>query len=102
VVYAVGTRPNIEIAQEAGIDSARGIVVNDYLQTNDPSIFAMGEIAEHRGTLLGITSAAEKQADVVARYIHGDVQSIYEGAVPMNILKFSDLIYVQLVLPKLR
>lgn len=91
VVYAVGTRPNIEIAQESGIECARGIVVNDYLQTNDPNIFAMGEIAEHRGKLLGITSAAEKQADVVARFIYGDVQSVYEGAVPMNILKFSDL-----------
>lgn len=91
VVYAVGTRPNIEILQEAGVECARGVVVNDFLQTSDPSIFAMGEIAEHRGRLLGITSAAEKMADVAARFIHGDMQSVYEGAVPMNILKFSDL-----------
>jgi len=91
VVYAVGTRPNIEIAQEAGIETSRGIVVNDYLQTSDPNIFAMGEIAEHNGTLLGITSAAEKQADVVAHFFDGDVQSVYDGSVPMNILKFSDL-----------
>ena len=90
VVFAVGTMPNIEFAQEAGIETARGVIVNDYLQTNDPNIFAMGEIAEHRGKLLGITAAAEKQADVVARYLCGDLQSTYEGAVPMNILKFSD------------
>ncbi|WP_333820515.1 molybdopterin-dependent oxidoreductase [Ohtaekwangia sp.] len=89
VVYAVGTRPNIEFATEAGIESARGILVNDYMQSNDPAIFAMGEIAEHRGKLLGITSAAEQQADVLARYLNGDVQSTYEGSVPMNILKFS-------------
>jgi ferredoxin-nitrate reductase len=91
VVYAVGTRPNIEFATEAGVESARGIVVNDYMQSNDPAIFAMGEIAEHRGKLLGITSAAEQQADVLARYLNGDVQSTYEGSVPMNILKFSNL-----------
>lgn len=91
VVYAVGTRPNIEFATEAGLETARGIVVNDYMQTSDPNIFAAGEIAEHRGRLLGITSAAEKQADVLARFIYGDVQSTYEGAVPMNILKFSHL-----------
>lgn len=90
VVYAVGTRPNIEFATEAGLETARGIIVNDYMQTSDPNIFAAGEIAEHRGKLLGITSAAEKQADVLARFLHGDVQSTYEGAVPMNILKFSD------------
>jgi ferredoxin-nitrate reductase len=67
------------------------MTVNDYLQTSDPDIFAMGEIAEHNGKLLGITSAAEKQADVAARFINGDVQQRYEGAVSMNILKFSDL-----------
>ena len=91
IVYAVGTKPNIEFAQEAGIEMARGIIVNDHLQTNDPNIFAIGEIAEHRGKTLGITSAAEKQADVLAKFIHGDLQSLYDGAVPMNILKLSGL-----------
>jgi ferredoxin-nitrate reductase len=91
IVYAVGTKPNIEFAQEAGIETARGVIVNDYLQTNDPDVFAVGEIAEHNGKTLGITSAAEKQADIAARFINGDVQSRYDGAVPMNILKFSDL-----------
>jgi len=87
MVYAVGTRPNIEFIQEAGIDSGRGIMVNDYLQTSDEAVFAIGEIAEHRGKMLGITSAAEKQADVLARFVYGDLQSTYDGAVPLNILK---------------
>jgi ferredoxin-nitrate reductase len=91
IVYAVGTKPNIEIAQEAGIETASGVIVNDYLQTSDPDIFAVGEIAEHNGKTMGITSAAEKQADIAARFINGDVQSRYDGAVPMNILKFHDL-----------
>ncbi len=91
IVYAVGTKPNIEFVQEAGLESARGMIVNDYLQTSDPDIFAIGEIAEHNGKTLGITSAAEKQADIAARFINGDVQQRYDGAVPMNILKFSDL-----------
>jgi ferredoxin-nitrate reductase len=91
VVYAIGTRTNIEYAQESGLELGRGIIVNDYLQTNDPDIFAMGEIAEHGGKLYGITSAAEKQADVVAKYLNGDMLSLYDGSVFMNILKFSDL-----------
>jgi ferredoxin-nitrate reductase len=41
--------------------------------------------------MLGITAAAEKQADVLARFVLGDVQSMYQGAVPMNILKLSGL-----------
>ena len=71
------------------IESARGVIINDHLQSNDPDIFAIGEIAEHNGITLGITSAAEKQADVLANFIHGDLQSTYDGAVPMNILKLS-------------
>jgi ferredoxin-nitrate reductase len=91
IIYAVGTKPNIEFAQAAGLESATGLIVNDYLQTSDPNIFAIGEICEHRGKVLGITAAAEKQADVLANYIYGDMQSYFEGAVPMNILKLSGL-----------
>lgn len=91
VIYAVGTRPNVEFLQDCGLELGRGIVVNDYMQSNDSDIFAIGEIAEHDGKLYGITSAAEKQADVVAGYLNGDMMSLFEGAVFMNILKFSDL-----------
>lgn len=101
MVYAVGTRPNIEFAVEAGIDTARGIIVNDNLQTSDPNIFAIGEIAEHNGITLGITSAAEKQAEVLANFIHGDLQSSYEGAVPMNILKLSGLDLCSIGIPEI-
>jgi len=101
VVYAVGTRPNIEFAQESGVECGRGVLVNDSLQTSDPDIFAIGEIAEHRGQMLGITSAAEKQADVAARFIAGDMQSNYEGSVPMNILKFSDLDLCSIGIPEI-
>lgn len=99
VVYAVGTRPNVQLAQEAKLDCGRGVRVNDYLQTSDPHIFALGEIAEHRERLLGITSAAEQQADVAARFISGDLLSYYEGSVPMNILKFSHLSLCSIGLP---
>ncbi|MEK6477159.1 molybdopterin-dependent oxidoreductase [Catalinimonas sp. 4WD22] len=91
VVYAIGTRPNIEIAREAQLACGRGVKVNDYLQTSDPNIFALGEIAEHREKMLGITAAAEQQADMAARFIAGDPLSMYQGSVPMNILKFSNL-----------
>jgi ferredoxin-nitrate reductase len=51
----------------------------------------MGEIAEHNQKLNGITAAAEQQADVAARFIAGDLLSMYQGSVLMNILKFSNL-----------
>lgn len=100
-VYAIGTKPNIELAKEAQIDCGRGLIVNDYLQTSDPDIFALGEIAEHRKKLSGITAAAEAQADICARYLAGDPSSCYEGTKPMNILKFPSLDLCSVGLPSI-
>ena len=69
----------------------RGVVVNEYLQTSDTNIFAIGEIAEFRRQLFGITTAAEQQARCLAGYIAGDLNSSYNGSVLMNVLKFEDL-----------
>ncbi|WP_434037769.1 molybdopterin-dependent oxidoreductase [Formosa sp. 4Alg 33] len=91
IVYAIGTRPNIEIAKSSGVICGRGIKVNHHLQSSDPDIFAIGEIAEFNNNILGITSAAEEQAAILANYLAGDISSIYKGSVSMNILKFSDL-----------
>ncbi len=91
VVYSIGTIPNIDLAKRNGIDCRRGILVNQYLQSSDPSIFAVGEIAEFEGNLYGITAAAEQQADIVAKYLLGDFSALYKGSVFMNILKFENL-----------
>lgn len=87
VVIAIGTTPNIEIVKQAGIECKRGVVVDEYLRTSDPNIFAIGEIAEYKGFLYGITAAAEQQAEIVARYLNGDISKYYEGSLLMNILK---------------
>ncbi|WP_010136184.1 nitrate reductase [Ochrovirga pacifica] len=91
IVYAIGTVPNIDLAKAIHLKCGRGIEVNQHLQTSDPSIFALGEVAQFQGKLFGITSAAEQQADVAAKYILGDLGSIYNGSVLMNILKFENL-----------
>jgi len=87
IVIAIGTTPNIEIAKAGGIECKRGVVVDEYLQTNDKNIFAIGEIAEFKGFLYGITAAAEQQAEIVARYLNGDISKYYSGSLLMNILK---------------
>ncbi len=87
LVMAIGTTPNIEIAKAADLICKRGVVVNDYMQTSDPDIFAIGEIAAHKGQLFGITAAAEQQAEIVARYLGGNIARYYDGSISMNILK---------------
>ena len=91
VVFAVGTRPRVGLLSAAGLDCGRGVLVNDRMQTSDPNIYAMGEVAEHRGTLHGITAAAERQAGIAARHIAGDELAVYEGSASINVLKLSDL-----------
>jgi len=87
MILAIGTTPNLEIAKECGLSIKRGVIVNERMQTNDPSIYAIGEIAEFEGTLYGITAAAEQQAEVVAQYMNGDIASFYKGSLFMNIIK---------------
>lgn len=87
IIIAIGTTPNIEIARASHLECKRGVIVNEYLQTNDPSVFAIGEIAEFKGFLYGITAAAEQQAEIVARFLGGDISKYYEGSLLMNILK---------------
>ncbi len=87
LIVAIGTVPNTELAKEIGLVTQRGVIVNERLQTSDPNIFAIGEIAEFKGMLYGITAAAEQQADVVAKYLQGDIASFYSGSVFMNIIK---------------
>lgn len=90
-VFAIGTVPNTELAKACGLEISRGVVVNDYLQSSDPDIFALGEIAQWQDKMWGITAAAEQQAEVAAKYLAGDLAGYYKGSLSMNILKMKDL-----------
>ena len=87
LVIAIGVVPNIELARAAGLECKRGVVVDEYLKTSDPNIYAIGEIAEFQGFLYGITAAAEQQAEIVACHLCGDIARYYKGSLLMNILK---------------
>ncbi|MGI4019935.1 MAG: molybdopterin-dependent oxidoreductase [Janthinobacterium lividum] len=87
MILAIGTTPNLELARDCGLTCKRGVVVNARLETNDPDVYAIGEIAEFEGKLYGVTAAAEQQAHVVARYLSGDIAAFYQGSLLMNIIK---------------
>lgn len=87
MIVAIGTTPNIELARDCGLTCKRGLIVNERMQTADPDIYALGEIAEFEGSMYGFTAAAEQQASVLAKYLNGDVASYYRGSVPTNIIK---------------
>ena len=89
--YAVGTQPNVELARAAGLDCAQGVRVDDTLRSSDPNIYAVGEVAEHRGKLYGTTPAAQMQAEVAAKHLAGDDWTRYHGSIGFNVLKIHGL-----------
>ena len=75
VVFAVGIRPNIALAQSAGLRCNRGVMVNDTMQTFDPSIYAVGECIEHRNQTFGLVEPLWGQAFICASHLaeHGSL-----------------------------
>ena len=82
LVISAGIRPNAELAKEAGLTVERGIVVGDDLAVvNDPSVYAIGECAQHRGRVYGLVAPAWEQAKVLAeRLAAPQSRSLYEGS----------------------
>ncbi|MCW7503027.1 nitrate reductase [Leptospira paudalimensis] len=99
IVYAMGTSPNLTLAKEMGIEIGEGIKVNEFLQTSDPDIYAIGEVAEHTSGVYGTVLAAEEQAKVAANHIYGYQFQSYSGSLHSNLLKIPGLELVSLRLP---
>src|SRR5262249_13970860 len=66
VVVSCGIRPNVEEARQAGLVVDRAVVVDDQLRTSDPSVYAVGECAQHRGKVYGLVDPVYEQARVLA------------------------------------
>src|SRR5215468_1370750 len=88
-VISAGIRPNVAVAREAGLTVDRGIVVGDDLASvNDPSVFALGECAQHRGLVYGLVAPCREQARVLAGRLSGiDPEAAYAGSSISTTLK---------------
>jgi nitrite reductase (NADH) large subunit len=87
VVVAAGIRPNVDLARKAGLRVNRGIVVNDYMETSHPDVFAVGECVEHNGICYGLVAPLIEQGKVLAATITGNKGPTYTGTVQAAKLK---------------
>ncbi|MEO0866274.1 MAG: FAD-dependent oxidoreductase, partial [Pseudomonadota bacterium] len=71
LVMAVGIRPNVALAQAAGLAVGRGIHVDDQMVTSDANILAIGECVEHNGAVFGLVAPLYDQARVAAATLMG-------------------------------
>ncbi|MFF7947090.1 NAD(P)/FAD-dependent oxidoreductase [Streptomyces griseorubiginosus] len=79
VVLACGVHPRVGLAQTAGLEVRKGIVVDDELRTSDPHIHAVGDCAQHDGTVYGLATPALEQADALAELLAGRANARYTG-----------------------
>lgn len=79
VVVACGVRPRTGLAEQAGLTVRKGVVVDDELRTSDPHIHAVGDCAQHDGTVYGLAAPALEQADVLAGLLAGPAGVRYRG-----------------------
>ena len=88
LVMAVGIRPNAGLARQAGLEVARGVVVDDQLRTSDPDVFAIGECLEHRGAVYGLVAPIWEMCRVLGDVLTGR-EAAYQGSVLSTRLKVS-------------
>jgi nitrite reductase (NADH) large subunit len=91
VVMAVGIRPNVDLAKSIGLQCERGVLVDDTLQTFDPSIYAVGECVQHRKTTFGLVAPLWEQARVCAMQLAERGTSRYRGSLPATQLKVTGI-----------
>jgi len=99
VILAIGVRPETTLARAAGLElgSTGGIRVDEYLQTTDPAIFAVGDAVEVTQTLSGkaalipLAGPANRQGRIAADNMLGGQLKKYKGTLGTAILKAFDL-----------
>ncbi|WP_340379765.1 FAD-dependent oxidoreductase [Streptomyces sp. SS7] len=89
VVLACGVSPRAGLAKEAGLAVHKGILVDDALRTSDPHIRAIGDCAQHDGTVYGLAAPALEQADILAESLAGDPAARYTGTRALTRLTLS-------------
>jgi assimilatory nitrate reductase electron transfer subunit len=92
VVVSAGVIPETTLARDAGLTVERGIVVDDSLRTNDSRVHAIGDCAQHPGTISGLVQPAWEQAAVLADLLTGTAPaSRYRGTPVVTRLKAKDV-----------
>lgn len=82
LVIAAGIRPNVGLAQRAGLTVERAIVTDDHMRSiDDDDVYVVGECAQHRGQVYGLVAPLWEQAKVLADHLTGaDSAAAYHGS----------------------
>jgi nitrite reductase (NADH) large subunit len=87
VLISAGIRSNVDLARSAGIKVNRGTVIDQFLQTSAPDVYAAGDAAEFEGTVYGIIPAASEQGNAAAKNMVNPGSVVYDGTLANTRLK---------------
>jgi nitrite reductase (NADH) large subunit len=90
IIISAGVRPNLELAQKAGLKIGKGIPVSDRMETELSDIYAAGDGIEFKGMLYGIWPASEKQGEIAGTNMAGG-SAVYTGTTLSNQLKVAGI-----------
>lgn len=85
VLSAIGLQPNTALAKATNIVTARGVLTNSSLETNQADIFAVGDCAEVNGTLLPFVMPIMQQARALAKTLNGVQTTVHYPAMPVAV-----------------
>jgi len=91
VLIQAGIRPEIGLAQNAGIKTNRGIIVNQFLETSEEDIYAVGDCIEYKNQTWGIIPACMEQSKIISASVLDKKTKEYIGTTPKNTLKIVGL-----------
>ena len=86
VIVSAGVRPNLDLAKALSLDQDKGIKVDERMRSNQPDVFAAGDVAEFKGIPYGIWTAAMEQGKAAGSNMAGG-EAMYQGTVMANTLK---------------
>jgi NAD(P)H-nitrite reductase large subunit len=90
VVVSTGFAPRVELAKDAGLETARGIVVDGAFRTRDPAIYALGDVAEIGGKLYPFVSPIRAQALWLAKHLDGEGEPTWTPPAFTPVIKVHD------------
>ena len=95
VAVAIGVGARIELAREAGLDCARGILVDDYLRSSAEDVFAAGDVAETTNPVTGrrtmevLWNSAVLKGRVAGLNMATEPGEVYQSGVPLNVTRLA-------------
>lgn len=90
IMVQAGIRSNIKMAQESGLETDRGVMVNDHLETSYEGIFAAGDCAQIGQFTIGLWTSSQEMGKIAGHNMTGDSES-YKQPKPFSTLMLGDI-----------